>query len=300
LRYTRGTVATGLVEVFRAVRSDAAASEALASALAACVATAEAACAGVTVPTARFVRALAERVPADAAPVAALGSLRAGELYLACGCADGDDKALAMFEARYRGVIERAIAATGAATAERADLAQIVRQRILVGGQDRPPRIAGYTGRGALAAWVRVIAIREVSRAQARGVQAAGEGDDELARRIAPDDPELDYVKRRYRAEFKEAFERAVDGLDSRDRLVLRQHTLDGLGIDQLAALHHIHRATAARWVANAREAVLRATQRTLTTSLRISPDELHSLIRLIRSQLDVSLPRLLADPADR
>jgi RNA polymerase sigma-70 factor (ECF subfamily) len=119
--------------------------------------------------------------------------------------------------------------------------------------------------------------------------------DDELAHLIAPDDdPEIGYLKRLYREEFKRAFQVAIEALDDRDRLVLRQHTLDGLGIDQLAALHHVHRATSARWVEAARKTVIAATERELIHRLRLSRTELDSVLRMIRSQLDVSLPRLL------
>ena len=75
---------------------------------------------------------------------------------------------------------------------------------------------------------------------------------------------------------------------------MLRQHTLDRLAIDQLAALHGIHRATAARWVEAARQAVIAGTRRALTQRMRLSKDELASIIRLIQSQLDISLPDVL------
>ena len=119
--------------------------------------------------------------------------------------------------------------------------------------------------------------------------------DQELAHLVAPDDdPEIGYLKRLYRAEFKEAFQLAVAGLDDRERPVLRQHVLDGLGIDQPSALHHVHRATAARWIEAARASILTATQRELIRRLALSRAELTSVIRLIESQLDVSLSRVL------
>jgi RNA polymerase sigma-70 factor (ECF subfamily) len=120
--------------------------------------------------------------------------------------------------------------------------------------------------------------------------------DDELAELIgSEDDPEVAYLKRLYREEFKRAFHAAVDALDARDRLLLRQHALDGLSIDQLATLNGVHRATVARWVAAAREALLAATQQQMVRRLRLSRSELASVMRLIRSQLDeVTLPQAL------
>ena len=79
---------------------------------------------------------------------------------------------------------------------------------------------------------------------------------------------------------------------------MLRQHALDGLSIDQLAALHGVHRATAARQVHSARDAVLAGTRRELVRRLRLSPRELASMMRLIHSQLDLSLPRVLRQSA--
>lgn len=97
-----------------------------------------------------------------------------------------------------------------------------------------------------------------------------------------------------YRDEFKRAFHAAVEALDDRERLLLRQHALDGLSIDQLAALHGVHRATAARQVQAARQSVLAATQRELIRRLRLARGELASVMRLIASRLDVTLPLAL------
>lgn len=247
------------------------------------------------VPEEQFVRAIAERLDV-AAPARSLDAMQTDDLYLACGCAAGDPGALAGFEERCSSVIARAIASTGASLSERADLGQVVRQRLLVApANGGTPRIATYSARGSLQAWVRVVAAREAARMLPRARREVAAGDDELAGLIAgDDDPEVGYLKRLYRAEFKRAFHAAVEALDSRARLLLQQHTLDGLGIDQLATLHGVHRATAARWIEAAREAVLAGTQRELIRCLRLSHGELASVIRLIQSQLDVSLARAL------
>jgi RNA polymerase sigma-70 factor (ECF subfamily) len=183
--------------------------------------------------------------------------------------------------------------------AERADLGQVVRQRLLVapasGGE---PRIASYAARGALASWVRVVATREAARMLPRARREVSADDDALAGLLAgDDDPEVGYLKRLYRDEFKRAFAAAVDALDDRDRLLLRQHALDGLDLDQLAALHGVHRATIARWIQAARATVRAHTQREMIDRLRLSGDELASVMRMIGSQLEVSLPRVLGDP---
>jgi len=260
------------------------------------VARAAAAWPGVGLPGERFVQAIAERLPADVPVAGALEALHTDDLYLACGCAEGNREALAGFELHCGAAIVRAITATGASRSEAEDLGQVIRQRLLVppaaGG---PARIASYSARGTLVAWIRVVATREAARVLSVARRTVQAGDDELARLIAPDDdPELGYLKRLYRDEFRAAFEAAVEALDDGARLMLRQHTLDGLGIDQLAALHGVHRATAARRLEAAREAIQRTTQRQLMERLQLNRAELDSVFRMIVSQLHVSLQRLL------
>ena len=75
---------------------------------------------------------------------------------------------------------------------------------------------------------------------------------------------------------------------------MLRAHFVHGLNIDEIAAAHGVHRATAARRLAKAREDLLRDTRRILLARLSLSRDELASVMRLIESKLHVSVERLL------
>lgn len=284
------------VDLVRSVIAECELPEELEPQLAACGARAAELWPGIALAPEHFVRAITERLSRDA-PVRSLEAMHTDDLYLACGCAAGDPAALAGFEDRCGAALAAAIASAGVPAADRADIAQIVRQRLLVAPPGGTPRIASYSARGSLHAWVRVVATREALRTLSREGRTVpvGDGDDELETVVArEDDAELGYLKRLYREEFKSAFHAAVDALDARARLLLRQHTIDGLGIDQLAALHGVHRATAARWLQAAREAVFAGTQRELMQRLRLTKAELISVIRLIQTQLDISLPDAL------
>lgn len=229
-----------------------------------------------------------------------LAELRAPDLYLALACARGEPAALAVFDRDLVGVIERAVAGAGATSAETAELVQIVRVRLLVAKTpEAAPAIAGFSGRSALASWVKVVATREAARLLAHDRREDLAGDHPIADRAADSDPRLEHLKRVYREEFRAAFAAAVDALTDRERLLLRQHVLDGLGIDQLAPLYQVHRATAARWIAAAQRAVIDKTHAALRDRLRIPADELASILRLIRSQLDISLPVALREAGD-
>lgn len=66
---------------------------------------------------------------------------------------------------------------------------------------------------------------------------------------------------------FQLAFRDAVNALTSRERNLLRYHYLSDLSIDQIGTLYHVHRATAARWVAQARERLISDTRKRSTAS---------------------------------
>jgi RNA polymerase sigma-70 factor (ECF subfamily) len=98
----------------------------------------------------------------------------------------------------------------------------------------------------------------------------------------------------------KRAFHLAVAELEPRERNLLRMHLLDGLSIDQIGVFYRIHRATAFRWVAKARERVWDETRNRLREKLRLSPSEYDSILHQVRSQLDLSIERVLgSDAAD-
>ena len=107
-------------------------------------------------------------------------------------------------------------------------------------------------------------------------------------------DPELQLLKREHMTHFKASFAEAVAALDSADRLLLKQHLVERLTIDQLGALYHLHRASAARRIAKARDALLVATRIALARRLGVPPERLASVLELVASRLEASIERLL------
>ena len=177
------------------------------------------------------------------------------------------------------------------------DFKQEVRHKLFIGKEGAGPKIAEYSGEGDLKGWIRVVAVRslvDVGRKRSGG-EAPASGDRAVEVLFAGgDDPELEYLKRHYRLEFSAAFTDAIGALAPEDRTALRHHFVDKLTIDQIAHAQGIHRATAARRVQKAREDLLADTRRRLMTRLRLSRGELESVMRMIESQLHVSVGRLL------
>ncbi|HWQ29246.1 MAG TPA: transcriptional regulator, partial [Dehalococcoidia bacterium] len=65
--------------------------------------------------------------------------------------------------------------------------------------------------------------------------------------------------------------------------------------LEEVATVYRVHRATGARWIAQARAALLERLGAELRRRLRADTREVASLVRLLESQLDVTLSRLLA-----
>ncbi|HZO15742.1 MAG TPA: sigma-70 family RNA polymerase sigma factor [Polyangiaceae bacterium] len=238
---------------------------------------------GIDLPSPIFIEYLASRVAGFS-----LEELNAPGLYLACACAQGSDAAVRVFRDAYRSDIQRVLTRMGVA-AMIDEVSQGVLDALFVKGG-----ITGYGGRGELRAWVRVVAVREaynVLRRSRRDEERELPAADEV---VGVRDPELDRLKAAYRTQFKLAFERAFEALPSRDRTLLRYQFLDGLRLEQIAVIHDVSRATAARWLQRAREQLLEGTRRSMREELNVSRGELDSVMNLIESQLDVSITRLL------
>jgi RNA polymerase sigma-70 factor, ECF subfamily len=228
---------------------------------------------------------VASRLPFEAA--------RAGDLYLACACATGDAAALAAFATAYDAHIAAIIGRTVSGETLRDEARQSLRQHLFVAAPGDTPKIASYAGRGDLLAFVRVTAVR-VTLMLVRREKLHDDGDalDELP--ADRDDPELAYLKELYRGEFKESFRAATEALDKRARTLLRMSLIDGLSIDKIGAVYGVHRSTVARQLADARAALVKETHRALMARLKVDRGEVESILRLIESQVDVSVRRLL------
>jgi RNA polymerase sigma-70 factor (ECF subfamily) len=250
---------------------------------------------GIDIPPEAFARHLADaatRASADN-PIDVLSRLRGSDLYLACACVLGDAAAIASFEEEIIPQILPAIRSQGASDPAVDETCQQLREYLFVARGEGRAGIANYAGLGQLRSWVRSIAVRTAMKILGKSSRAAG--DEALA--SLPDggqDLELEFLKKEYGQQFREALQSQLTELSERERNLLKQHYLDGLSIDQLGKLYKVHRATAARWISAARVALFDGTRTRLMEGLQIDPSEFESVVRLVRSQLDLSLHRFL------
>jgi RNA polymerase sigma-70 factor (ECF subfamily) len=245
-----------------------------------------------------LVAAIAARAPAVDLD-AYLGRVRAGDLALAVAAARGSARAIAELERAFAAVIDGACRRFAKPNQSADDLRQILRAKLFVGPR---PKIADYSGQGFLENWLRVTAVRvfiDLDKRKDRAREQPAADDDVLAL-PEPGDLALDLVKAEYRAAVATAMHEAAAGLEPGDRHLLRQHLVGGLSIDQLGAVLGIHRATAARRIARAKEQLAADTRRRIVARLALDARELDEVIDLVMSRLDISIARLLASAGPR
>lgn len=250
---------------------------------------------GLAVTDDRFAAELARRLGPDATP-SALAAACGSDVGLAIACVDGDAAAIERCDQLCQREVGIAAAKLRATPDQSAEIKAHVTRVLLVDEPGRAAALRDYSGRGNLRAYVRVIATRDLVRLINRGRREAPAVNEEILERLATlHDPELSMLKARYHDAVAQAMRVALGELDDRSRALLRYAIVDGWTVDQVGKVYGVHRATAARWIAAARDAFGDAVQEALADRLEIDPDEVASIIRLVQSRVDVSLERLLS-----
>jgi RNA polymerase sigma-70 factor (ECF subfamily) len=214
----------------------------------------------------------------------------AADVHLALACIAGSAAAHARLDGRLRRVTPQALTGIRLGGASAEDVLQDVRAKLLVAG-----KIASYAGRGPLDGWLRVTVAR-AALSVVRSQTAAPETDEPaaLAAVAGAHDPELEALRARAAPVLERAIADALEALADEDKTLLKLHFVDGLTIDDLAAIHSLHRATMARRIARARTAVFEDARTRAIASLGGGEAEFESLVGVVLSALDVTLRRLL------
>lgn len=263
--------------------------------LGALIADGRAAWPGLLLSDEELLRYLADRIPEGAILPGALDSLHAADLYLACACALSKPRALEAFDRHCLSDLAAVLSRFSASPEFHDEVRQAVRERLFVCKPGSHARIEDYGGRGSLAGWVRVVAVRlAVDLLRQRGKHPATADDDVIQSLAISADSELRVLAERYRGEVKAAFQESFAALSAAERNLLRLHYLDGLTIDEIAAMKRVHRSTAARRIVRCCEVVAARTHRILVERLGIEASQVDSVMRLLRSHLDLSLERWL------
>jgi RNA polymerase sigma-70 factor (ECF subfamily) len=237
-----------------------------------------------------FVRHVTAKLGDD--PAADLDRLRLPELFLACACAQKDPAAIAHFERAYFAEVDAAVRRFDSLPMTLEDVRQRVREKLYL---HDPPALAGYAGQGDLGGWLRALVLHMLINVATRETRERPHGVpffDAIVDTSA--DAEAAYLKEACRAEFEQAFIAALARLAPRDKVLLRYAFADGQSVDQIGAIFRVHRATAARWIAKARDQLVDETRAELMRALRIGEGDAASIVRAALSRMGTTLLRRL------
>jgi RNA polymerase sigma-70 factor (ECF subfamily) len=236
-----------------------------------------------------FVTHVGDRVHRGALPPLAY----AADLWLACACRCGVPTASAEFDRIYRPVVARAVAKIARSDAD--DTTQQVLVAMLAGREDQPPRLTEYGGRASLRTWLSTVSARTALKRARRSDAKAHDSVSALADVATRGEPELRIARERYASDLQEALRTALASLEARQRVLLRMHHVDHWPLERVGEMYRVSRATAGRWLAEARVALFAATKERLRRRHRLTDTEVESLLRELQSGLlEVSMIRLL------
>lgn len=254
---------------------------------------------GVRLTDEAFVDHLARHLPQDGDLEELLSTLRGDDLFLACACGHGDTRAIEQLTTKCRPIFASVLAQPSASGVDGEDLQQVLLERLTVGVGDGPPKILDYSGRGKLTTWIKVSATRLRIDSERRKSDKHDSIDGSSLERIekaVSADMELSFLKQRYRAVFKEVFQQVLRELSSEQRNLLRLSVVEGLSATQIARSHGVDRATAKRWLVKVRAALLDGTEKGLAARLGVEEQEVRSVLRMVRTGLEVSMQRVLEE----
>jgi RNA polymerase sigma-70 factor (ECF subfamily) len=247
---------------------------------------------GIRVSDEAFCAYVAERLVSNGVLDRELVERNTADLFLACACSHRDAVAISVLEHLYfASEVDAPSRRSGRIAPE--EMRQRVRAKLFVGPS---PKIASYGGRSSLRTWLRAVigrlvidAIRECPR-DVPTPEVAFSG---MA--CASDDPDVRLVKHTYQEALEAAFVHAADRLSPRDKNLLRYGLSEGLNIDQIGRIYGVHRVTAARWLQQARASFVEHVQVVVMERLKMSESEFGSVLRLVLSQIDVTIARVFA-----
>ncbi|HKU38314.1 MAG TPA: sigma-70 family RNA polymerase sigma factor [Polyangiales bacterium] len=220
------------------------------------------------------------------------------DLFVACGCTLGAAGALESFDARFHALIEQVARSFDPAPHFCDEVKQELRRTLFVSTSAAGPRIAQFAGRGPLASWVVTIAKRIALRLKKGQAERRYAREDALAQQLSPErDVEWAWLAGRYRDAIERALTLALRQLSTRDRMILRLHTVRGLTMGVIARMYGVSQPTVSRWMRDAREQVQRAVLAAVSDECHCEDHELESIVRLVQSQLELSVSSLEPEP---
>src|SRR5450432_2428774 len=222
-------------------------------------------------------------------------SLRVADLYLAYGCQSGDALAVKAFAEKYMPRVALYLHRF-ARVVSVDDVRRELEDILLLGRNGSRPRLAAYQGRGPLENFVAVAALN-VARTLLRGRKTAVSPAEDPASTPSPTvDATKGVVASRYDSIVREAVRAALKSLDRRQRMIVRLHLARGVTLTQIGRMLKVHQSTVSRALEGALDHLHVEIRRELREVHGLSDMEMDSIVRDVRSVVQLSLSRILQD----
>lgn len=182
-----------------------------------------------------------------------LEKIQADDLFLALGCANGNERAWWEFDQNHRGYLERVarhLARTDVDAEEVVDTVYVELYGTRVVDGERVSKFATYSGRGSLRGWLRTViwhSLVDLHRASHDEVsldemtENVGEGhahSNFAETELGGEEQMVEHIAReRYRRATLTAIEKAFAGLDSHEKLLLLYYHVEDLKLREIARL---------------------------------------------------------------
>jgi len=233
---------------------------------------------GVWIEPAVFEVYALERVAREQSGEPSFAGVHGDDLYLAAACALGDARAAGWLDRAFLRALPRRIASVGLSPDDADEVVQRLRERLLLSRDGHAPHIAGYAGRGRLAGWLRMVAVRDAVRRRRAARRAPAEVAAEAVGRAL--EPEALETRVHLRQQLRDALSRGVATLGERDRRLLQLSIIERVQARTLARRFGVHESTISRWLARAHASLRQATRGYLQQALAVPADELASILR--------------------
>ena len=219
------------------------------------------------------------------------------DVYLACACLKGDTAARIALERSVLADVPRAVHRVSTEDDFVKDVAADLRLALLDGEAGKPALLTRYQGRGPLRSFVMVLAMRRATDRKRRQREIVTEASDFAALEADADRRIVGAAMRDLEQAFLDALKSKLSSLSARERTILRLHVVDGVPAEKIGRMYGVHRATATRWIVQAKQAVFDETREELQRRFAVSVDTFESIARDAAHGLDASLSTFLRTP---
>jgi RNA polymerase sigma-70 factor (ECF subfamily) len=228
-------------------------------------------------------------------PVQVVGTLHVSDLWLADRAAVGDAPSLAELDQKLDRAVRAAVSRIRPDAAFLDEVAQTLRAKLLLPEPGGTPKLLDFAGRGALARWLEAAALRVALTLRAKEQRPGHRGEGALEAVEAPQPgPDTALLRGRLGPQLQRALEEVLAALPVRERNLLRLYFVQGLTVEEIGRLEGTHKSTVSRWLARVRAGTLAQVRATLVQRLGLSPVELDSVLAELKSQLHLSVSRVL------